>query len=56
MKLIPWSCFDEIEAYTTCAYDENHQPMNMSYHGDDDALVLKNRQALAQLLLSLIHI
>lgn len=50
MKLIPWSCFDEIEAYTTCAYDENHQPMNMSYHGDDDALVLKNRQALAQLL------
>lgn len=50
MKLIPWNCFDEIEAYTTCAYDQKHHPMDMSYNGIDDQQVLKNRQALANQL------
>ncbi len=47
MKLIPWNCFDEIEAYTTTAYD-NDKILDMSYN---DSLpyetVLKNRQNLA---------
>lgn len=46
MKLIEWNCFDEIEAYTTTAYN-NQQLFNMSYNGIDDKQVLKNRQALA---------
>ena len=50
MKLISWNCFDEIEAYTTLAYDENHQLMDMSYNGLDDQQVLKNRKQLAQQL------
>ena len=50
MKLIPWCLFNEIEAYTTCAYDENHQLIDMSYNGFNDQQVLKNRQALAQQL------
>lgn len=49
MKFIPWNCFDEIEAYTTCAYDEDHHVINMSYNGIDDAQVLKNRQQLAKI-------
>lgn len=49
MKLIPWSCCDEIEAYTTCAYDED-KIINMSYNGIDDQQVLRNRQELALLL------
>lgn len=55
MKLIPWNCFDEIEAYTTCAYDENGQIVDMSYNGIDDKQVLKNRQVLAQLLNTDLH-
>ncbi|WP_028043862.1 peptidoglycan editing factor PgeF [Candidatus Stoquefichus massiliensis] len=47
MKLIPWQLFNDIEAYTTCAYDEQHQLMNMSFNGEDDQLVLKNRKKLA---------
>lgn len=47
MKLIPWNCFDEIEAYTTTSYD-NDKILDMSYN---DSLpyetVLKNRQNLA---------
>lgn len=50
MKLIPWQLFDEIEAYTTCAYDENHQLMDMSYNGENDHLVLNNRELLAKQL------
>lgn len=50
MKLIEWNCFDEISAYTTCAYDEKHHLMNMSYNGIDDKQVLVNRQQLAQTL------
>jgi len=46
MKLIPWNCFDEIEAYTTCAYDQNRL-INMSYNQIDDEQVLKNRKELA---------
>lgn len=50
MKLIPWNLNDEIEAYTTCAYDENHELMDMSFSNPDQQQVLKNRQALAQQL------
>ena len=50
MKLIPWECCDEIEAYTTCAYDDDHKLYNMSYNGVDDQQVLKNRKELASLL------
>lgn len=50
MKLIPWNCFNEIEAYTTTAYDGD-RILDMSYnesliHED----VLKNREELAQQL------
>lgn len=50
MNLIPWNCFDEIEAYTTCAYDEKHNEINMSYNGIDDQKVLQNRLQLANIL------
>lgn len=49
MKLIEWKCFDEIEAYTTCSYDDKYL-MNMSFNGIDDQQVLKNRQQLAKTL------
>lgn len=50
MKLIPWYCFDEIEAYTTLAYDHN-EILDMSYNGSlSYETVLKNRQNLAQQL------
>lgn len=49
MKFIPWNCFDEIEAYTTCAYDNDHI-YNMSYNGIDDKQVLQNRIELASRL------
>lgn len=48
MKLIPWKCFDEIEAYTTCAFDELNHNMNMSYNDIDNQQVLKNREKLAK--------
>lgn len=47
MKLIPWNCFNEIEAYTTTAY-ENERILDMSYNESlpyED--VLKNREDLA---------
>lgn len=50
MKLIPWNLCDEIEAYTTCAYDENHQLVDMSFHDDNYQQVLLNRQNLAKQL------
>ncbi len=50
MKLLPWNCFNEIEAYTICAYDEHRKLINMSYNGIDDKQVLKNRQELAKIL------
>ena len=40
MKLIPWECFDEIEAYTTCAYDDFHNIMDMSFHNENNQKVL----------------
>lgn len=50
MKLLAWDCFDEIEAYTTLSYDENHHLCNMSFNGIDDQAVLNNRLALAKQL------
>lgn len=50
MKLIPWYICDEIEAYTTCAYDINHQIINMSYNNINNEQVLKNRKELAEQL------
>lgn len=50
MKLIPWHVSDKIEAYTTCAYDENNELKDMSFNGLDDQQVLKNRQELAKQL------
>ena len=50
MKLIPWECFDEIEAYTTCAYDDFHNIMDMSFHNENNQKVLKNRETLAKQL------
>lgn len=55
MKLIPWNCCDEIEAYTTTAY-ENNKIMDMSYN---DSLsqedVLHNRLELAHQLNTDLH-
>ncbi len=50
MKLIPWSCCDEIEAYTTCAYDENNQLIDMSYNSGHYDQILNNRLTLAKQL------
>ena len=50
MKLIPWQCCDEIEAYTTCAYDENKQLMDMSYNNPNYDMILQNRLTLAKQL------
>lgn len=50
MKLIPWQCFDEIEAYTTCAYDDENHVMDMSYNNIDNQRVLHNREGLAKQL------
>ena len=50
MKLIPWNCFDEIEAYTTTAY-ENERILDMSFNNSlpyED--VLENRLELAKQL------
>lgn len=50
MKLIPWQCFKNIETYTTCAYDENNQMIDMSYNNSDYQQILKNRETLAEQL------
>lgn len=50
MKLIPWHCCDDIEAYTTCAYDENNNLINMSFNDIDNKQVLINRENLADKL------
>lgn len=50
MKLIPWNCLEEIEAYTTCAYDGN-RILDMSYNNSlPYKTVLENRQILAKQL------
>lgn len=55
MKLIPWKCFDEIEAYTTTAYDGKHL-LDMSYNESlTHEEVLNNRMALAQQLNTDLH-
>lgn len=47
MKLIPWNCFDEIEAYTTTAFD-GQRLLDMSYNESlNHKEVLKNRKDLA---------
>lgn len=56
MKLIPWNCFDEIEAYTTCAYDENNELCNMSFNNIDDQQVLCNRKNLQNNLIPILNI
>lgn len=48
MKLIPWNCFDEIEAYTTPKY-YNNRSFNMSFNENPEE-VLKNRKILADYL------
>ena len=55
MKLIPWQLFNEIEAYTTCAFDEHHQLIDMSYNGTNEQRVLHNRQILAKELKTDLH-
>lgn len=55
MKLIPWHCFDNIEAYTTCAYDENNQLIDMSLNNPDHQDIMTNRQNLAQQLHTDLH-
>lgn len=50
MKLIAWECFDELEAYTTCSYDESNNNMNMSYNDINNQEVLINRKKLASQL------
>lgn len=50
MKLIPWECTNEIEAYTVCSYDELNQNMNMSYNDINNQEVLVNRKKLAKQL------
>ena len=50
MKLIPWILNDHIEAYTTCAYDDN-RIYDMSFNGSlDNEYILENRKELASLL------
>jgi hypothetical protein len=48
MNLIPWNCFDEIEAYTTPKYYKN-KSFNMSYNENKEE-VLENRKILAKYL------
>lgn len=50
MKLIPWHCFNEIEAYTTTKRDDDNQLFNMSFNDSNYHQVLKNRKALANYL------
>lgn len=50
MKLIPWNCFGEIEAYTTTKIGPENNSFNMSYNDDNHDLVLNNRIALATFL------
>ncbi len=50
MKLIPWKCFNEIEAYTTTKIGDTNLPFNMSFNDENHEQVLKNRRALADYL------
>ncbi|MEG0276114.1 MAG: peptidoglycan editing factor PgeF [Coprobacillus sp.] len=50
MKLIPWNCCDDIEAYTTCSFDEENHIMNMSYNDINNQQVLLDREKLAKQL------
>lgn len=48
MKLLPWNCFNEIEAYTTTAYEHNHI-LDMSYNNSlSHQIVYQNRLDLAK--------
>lgn len=50
MKLIPWNCFNEIEAYTTTSYKQE-RILDMSYNNSlPYDTVLENRQLLAKQL------
>lgn len=50
MKLIPWNCFNEIEAYTTTRIGNDNLPFNMSYNDENHDIVLKHRKELAEYL------
>jgi len=50
MKLIPWNCFDEIEAYTTTRIGNDDLPFNMSFNDENHDIVLKHRKELAEYL------
>ena len=55
MKLIPWSPFDHIEAYSVSRIGGlstgDYKGLNLSFNvGDDQEIVLKNRQLLADYL------
>ena len=50
MKLIPWNCFNEIEAYTTTKIGHTDLPFNMSFNDENHDQVLENRKALAKYL------
>ena len=49
MNLLEWKCFDEIEAYTTLAYNDQ-KVFDMSFNGINDTQVLENRKMLANYL------
>lgn len=49
MKLLRLDLHDDVEIYTTYAYDKNIN-CNMSYNGNDDEAVYRHRRELAQLL------
>ena len=50
MKLIPWNCFNEIEAYTTTSYKQE-RILDMSYNNSlPYDTVLENRKLLAKQL------
>lgn len=49
MKLLKFDLHENVEIYTTYAYDHN-QNCNMSYNGIDDQQVLNNRKELAHML------
>ena len=56
MKLIPWNCFNEIEAYTTTSYKQE-RILDMSYNNSlPYDTVLENRQLLAKQLILILKL
>ncbi len=49
MKFITWNPCDEIEAFTTCSYDQGRN-MNMSFYAQDSETVLEVRKDLVNSL------